>query len=74
VKNKFETAHVYGEMSVINKAMNLAYSELCKGVEDINTELEAYQKVTSKDIKNWVNTFIVESNLCQLMVKKSQNG
>lgn len=74
VKNKFETAHVYGEMSVINKAMNLAYSELCKDVEDINTELVAYQEVTSEDIQSWVSTFIVESNLCQLNVNKSQNG
>tara|TARA_B100001094_G_C18140729_1_gene777711 strand:+ start:423 stop:1667 length:1245 start_codon:yes stop_codon:yes gene_type:complete len=74
VKNKFETAHVYGEMNVMNKAMNLAYSELCNDVGDINKELDGYQKVSTQDIKNWVSNFVVETNLCQLTVKKYQNG
>ena len=33
VKNKFETAHIYGEMSVMNKAMNLGYAELIGDVK-----------------------------------------
>lgn len=74
VKNKFETAHVYGEMSVINKAMNLAYAELCDNVNDINTELSAYHKVSELDIKQWINKFCTTENICQLNVKKSQNG
>lgn len=74
VKNKFETAHVYGEMNVMNKAMNLSYAELCNDVEDINTELLAYQNVTCDGIKHWLNEFIVEKKLCQLIVKKHQNG
>lgn len=74
VKNKFETAHVYGEMSVMNKAMNLAYAELCNNVGDINKELSAYHQVATSDIKAWISQVCIESNLCQLNVKKSQNG
>lgn len=74
VKNKFETAHVYGEMNVMNKAMNLAYSELCHHVSDINKELQNYQNVSSEKIKEWMNVFMIKKNLCQLNVKKSKNG
>lgn len=74
VKNKFETAHVYGEMSVMNKAMNLAYAELCNDVDDINKELSTYHEVGTNNIQNWFKQFCKEENVCQLNVKRSQNG
>ena len=74
VKNKFETAHVYGEMNVMNKAMNLAYAELCNDVEDINKELESYQSVQTTQIQNWAKATLKESALSKLHVIKSDNG
>lgn len=73
VKNKFETAHVFGEMSVMNKAMNLSYAEMCNDVEDINLELKAYQAVTASQIQSWASLVLKESALSKLHVKKSDN-
>ena len=74
VKNKFETAHVYGEMNVMNKAMNLAYAELCHDVEDINLELKSYQSVQTSQVQTWVKETLKESALSKLHVIKSSNG
>ncbi len=73
VKNKFETAHVFGEMSVMNKAMNLGYAEMCNNVEDINLELQAYQSVEASQIQSWASSVLRESALSKLHVKKSEN-
>ncbi len=74
VKNKFETAHVYGEMNVMNKAMNLAYAELCNDVEDINRELKSYQNVRANQIQKWVQLTLKENSLSKLHVKKLNHG
>lgn len=71
VQNKYETAHVFGEMSVLNKAMNLAYNELCTSADDINTSLDAYLNVTSKDIQQWCAKSLVETGVCKLHILKS---
>lgn len=73
VKNKFETAHVFGEMNVMNKAMNLGYAEMCNNVEDINLELQAYQSVEAWQIQSWASSVLRESALSKLHVKKSEN-
>lgn len=73
-KNKFETAHVYGELSVLNKAMNLGYSELLGDVEGINTELEKYASLTAKNLMDWANTTLSKEKVCKLYYKAEQNG
>ena len=73
VKNKFETAHVFGEMNVMNKAMNLGYAEMCNNVEDINLELQAYHSVEAWQIQSWASSVLRESALSKLHVKKSEN-
>jgi predicted Zn-dependent peptidase len=52
VKNKIESTLVFSEMSILNKAMNLAYYELLNDAKNINHEIEHYENVTSDDIKN----------------------
>ena len=73
VKNKFETAHIYGEMSVMNKAMILGYAELIGDVNGINTELSEYEAVQVEDIKEWAGQFLTEESVCRLHVKKENN-
>ena len=73
VKNKFETAHIYGEMSVMNKAMNLGYAELIGDVNGINTELSEYEAVQVEDIKEWAGQFLTKESVCRLHVKKESN-
>jgi predicted Zn-dependent peptidase len=62
LKNKLESNNVFGEMSVLNKAMNLAYAELLGDANRVNTEMESYQKVTPADIKRVANTVFTPEN------------
>lgn len=52
VKNKVESTLVFSEISYLNKAMNLATHELLGEADDINKEVEKYQKVSVDDILN----------------------
>lgn len=71
VQNKYETAHVFGEMSVLNKAMNLAYAELCTTAADVNTSLDAYLKITTADIQKWCASNLLDTKVCKLNILKA---
>lgn len=51
VKNKFESTFEFAEMSLLDKAMNLAFFELLGSADDINKEVEKYQEVSREDIQ-----------------------
>jgi predicted Zn-dependent peptidase len=51
VKNKVESVLVFSEMSLLDKAMNLAYYELLGDAELLNQETAAFLKVTAEDIQ-----------------------
>lgn len=56
VKNKIESTMVFAELSILDKAMNLAYFELLNGNADsYNKEVEKYLNVTADDIKKLAN-------------------
>jgi len=50
VKNKLESTLVYGQMSLLDKSINLAYFELMGNADLINQELDEYLKVSTQDI------------------------
>ncbi|HTQ63602.1 MAG TPA: pitrilysin family protein [Puia sp.] len=50
VKNKTESAILFEDMSVMNRAANLAMYELLGDANMMNTELEKYQQVTTENI------------------------
>ena len=50
VKNKIESSLIFSEMSALNKAMNLAYSELLGDANLINLEIDKYSAVKTADI------------------------
>jgi len=52
VKNKSESIMVFAEMSLLDKAMNLAYYELLGDAETLNTEIDKYLAVTPQRILN----------------------
>ncbi|WP_457288146.1 M16 family metallopeptidase [Pedobacter sp. UYP24] len=52
VKNKSESIMVFAEMSLLDKAMNLAYYELLEDADSLNTEIEKYLAVTPQRILN----------------------
>mgnify|MGYP001581869106 CR=1 FL=1 len=51
VKNKVESAHMFSELNVLNKAMNLATSELMGDANLANKQIELYEAVTAEKIQ-----------------------
>lgn len=51
VKNKVESTLVFGEMSILDKAMNLAFFELLGNADLLNDEINKYRNVTAESIQ-----------------------
>ena len=51
VKNKYESTKEFAEMSLLDKAMNLAFYELFGDANLINTDIENYLKISAADIQ-----------------------
>jgi zinc protease len=61
VKNKSESIMVFAEMSLLDKAMNLAYYELLGDADLLNTEINRYLSVTAAEIQEAAQqTFVKE--------------
>ncbi|MEJ7780651.1 MAG: pitrilysin family protein [Daejeonella sp.] len=50
VKNKMESTMIFSEMSLLDKAMNLAYFELLGDAEQLNSETGKYLEVSAAEI------------------------
>jgi zinc protease len=66
VKNKIESTHVFSEMNVLNKAMNLAFAELMGDAAQINSEIGCYRAVTAAQIKQLAKSIFKKSNCTTL--------
>ncbi len=53
VKNKFEANTLFGELNVMNKAMNLGFYELLGDLDLINREVDRYRAVSSEAIADF---------------------
>jgi zinc protease len=65
-KNKAESSLTFSETDVMNKATNLAISELLGDANLINKEVEKYLAVTTSDIKNQAAEVLDENNCSTL--------
>lgn len=66
VKNKMESSHVFGEIEVLNKATNLAVSELLGDANMVNMEVEKYLSVTAEQIREQANSIFRVENCSTL--------
>ncbi|MDX9696129.1 MAG: pitrilysin family protein [Bacteroidales bacterium] len=66
VKNKFESIHQFGQLSAMNKAMDLAYQELLGDADKINYEVQNYRKVCKEDIKRVASEMFKSTNCSTL--------
>jgi len=73
VKNKIESTHQFSETNILNKAINLAFAELQNDANDVNFEVEKYNKVTTEDIHRIANQILVETNCSTLIYAKKEN-
>ena len=53
VKNKFEANTLFGELNVMNKAMNLGYYEMIGDLALINREVEIYRSLSANDVADF---------------------
>ena len=60
--NKVESTYLFNEISHSNKAFSLAYFELLGDVSLINKEIDSYRQLKEKDIVDFANNYLVESN------------
>ena len=72
VKNKTESTLEFSEMSILNKAMNLAISELMGDAAMVNEEGKKYQEVTAEKILEQAKLIFNESN-CSTLFYNSKN-
>jgi zinc protease len=69
VKNKMEASSVFGEIEVLNKAANLAVSELLGDADMVNQEVEKYLAVTDKQIMEQSKIIFRKENCSTLYYK-----
>lgn len=50
VKNKIESTMLFAELSILDKAMNLAFYEVLNDANDYNKETDKYLNVSSQDV------------------------
>jgi hypothetical protein len=71
-KNKVESSITFSETDILNKATNLAISELLGDAQLINEEIGRYLAVTTSDIKNTANILLNETNCSTLYYLKKK--
>jgi zinc protease len=74
VKNKYESSVAFSNTSVLNKAMNLGFYELLGDAEDVNREVERYNKVTAESIKKLSERYLNPGNCSTLLYKSKNTG
>jgi zinc protease len=72
VKNQAESTLVFGEVEVLNRAMNLAYAAMLGDPEIVNRETANIQKVTTEDISRVAKTVLKAENCSTLFYKSEE--
>jgi len=72
VKNKAESTHVFGELGILNRAMNLAFAELLGDANLVNAEMALVQAVTAAEIKSSAAEILNETNCTTLYYLQQQ--
>ncbi|MDQ1297133.1 MAG: zinc protease [Bacteroidota bacterium] len=74
VKNKYESANIYSNTNILNKAMNLAYYELLGNPEMINTEVDLYRKTDRAMVLEAAGKYLTDSNCSTLYYKSKRDS
>ena len=73
VVNKVESALVFSEASILNKALNLSFFEVLDKAELINEEVDRYAEVTVADIQRVAREVLTRENCSQLYYKAAKD-
>lgn len=72
VQQKTESALVFSEMNIANRALNLAYFEMIGGAELINKQIESYRSVTREKILSVAKNIFRQENESVLYYKTKE--
>lgn len=67
VKNKVESTMVFSEMSILDKAMNLAYFELLGNADMLNQEVGRYRGIGAQQLMETAQELFVKDNSSTLV-------
>lgn len=74
VKNKFESAKLFSNTNVLNRAMNLCFFELDSKAENAQLEMQKYDAVSADDIQITASKLFQKTNCTQLnYISKQKN-
>lgn len=73
VKNRVVSGQVFSDISVLHKAMNLAFYTHMGDTELINTMTKRYRKVTAAQIHSVANQLMIETNCSTLHYRKEND-
>jgi len=73
VKNQAEATIEFGEVEVMNRAMNLAFAKLSGDANLVNEEISRIEEVTPGDIQRVAKNILVENNSNTLYYKATKN-
>lgn len=71
VKNQAESSHVFGEVELLNRAMNLAFAAALGNAGLVNKELSIITAVTAVDIQNVAQKILQPSNCSTLYYRST---
>ncbi len=74
VKNKFEASVFFGEINVMNKAMNLGFYDMLGDVSLVNREVEQHNSVTKDEIMETSSRLFVPENSSTLIYMSSHEN
>ena len=69
VKNKFEANTLFGELNVMNKAMNLGYYSMIGDLPLINREVEIYRSITRSEVADFAQRTFRKDNSSTLIYR-----
>lgn len=72
VKNKFEANTLFGELNVMNKAMNLGYYQMIGDIELINREVDIYRLLSASEIADFCRRTFRTENSSTLIYRARQ--
>lgn len=72
VKNKVESTMLFAELSILDKAMNLAFFEMLSQAEDYNQEVAKYAAVTAEDVQRVAKELFSKENSSTLFYKSKE--
>ncbi len=72
VKNKFEANITFGELNVMNKAMNLGYYAMLGNMSLLNGEIDIYRSITAEEIASYVRSHLVPQRSATLIYRRTK--